>query len=191
MADLERNLQNRRWLVERLRAEIVGPDPSGDPVDVRKDGLTVATWEEFRRPRRQLNGEEILWQDSPVKRYGAGILFPQGFTEQGQIAEEANTTPEFVEDVDPGPDVRVDEFLEKKAQGQAGRIKVVPDDVDEQDVALANAYRQSAIGVSFLADLSSAGREVRIAIDCATYRRVRVSIGESTENPKRWERYIW
>jgi len=191
MATLNRNLNNRDWLKERLRAEIVGPDPSGTPQEIIEDNPALLTWEDFRKPKRQLNGEEILWQDSPVKRYGAGILFPQGFTEQGHIAEEANTTPEIVESGEPGPDVRVDEILEGRAQRQAARIRTVPEDTEEQEVALTNAYRPPAMGLSFLAHFGREAQGLSVEVGIATYRRAKVQVGEAGEGVKRWERDLW
>lgn len=94
MATRDRNVENRSWLKDRLRAEVVGPDPSGEPVDISVDGTTFLTWKEFNRPKMQSDGQEILWKDSPIKRYGAGILFPKGVTESIQLAEEADSTPE-------------------------------------------------------------------------------------------------
>ena len=83
---LENNLKNRRDLLSRLRAEVVGPDPHGPPV-IPTDGSGQATmsWDEFRKPRTQISGEEVLWQDPPTRRYGAGILYPAGYpTETAQ-----------------------------------------------------------------------------------------------------------
>ena len=87
MGKLE-NLQNRDWLAERLRAEIVGPDPAGESCALDVDGKEkIFTWEQLRAPKKQLNGEEIIWQDPPSKRYGAGILYPQMVTETAELNE--------------------------------------------------------------------------------------------------------
>ena len=99
---------------------MIGPDPAGASVAISEAEPSVFTWEEFRKPKCQANGEEILWQDSPIKRYGAGILFPFGVTELKQLAEEAATTPAGGEDLEPGPDIRIDEQQEKKVQDEAG-----------------------------------------------------------------------
>src|SRR4051794_26331472 len=99
MTSLSRNLKNRKWLIDRVYAEIVGPDAAGAALPIPDSGRLSMTWEEFRKPKRQMNGEEILWQDSPIKRYGAGILFPCGVTEMRQLAEEAASTPRDDEDV--------------------------------------------------------------------------------------------
>lgn len=75
MDELNRNLANREQMLSRLRAEVVGPDPAGEQVTLTDK--QAMSWEEFRRAKVQANGEEIVWQDAPSKRYGAGILFPR------------------------------------------------------------------------------------------------------------------
>ena len=93
---IEENLKNRKWLLERTRAEVVGPDPAGDPlVPPEATQLNAVPWDEFRKPRCQTDGEEVLWQDPPTKRYGAGILYPAGVIQDeeniaGSDAEESN-----------------------------------------------------------------------------------------------------
>jgi len=213
MASLKRNLENRGWLVERLRAEIIGPDPTGEPVKI-KDGKstepverkdegstepveikdersTIFTWEEFRKPKRQINGEEILWQDTPNKRYGAGILFPQGVTEQRQLKEEAESTPKDQENIDFGLDLRVDEILEKKTHEDVAKIKTLVDDTENYDVTLANAYRPAAMGLSFLADFAVEEEGIVVEIDFATYRPVKVRVAHTRESENYSERDLW
>ena len=174
---LERNTANRAWLVARLRAEVIGPDPSGEPFGLPENRLL--TWEMFRAPKRQINGEEILWQDAPIKRYGAGVLFPLGLTEQGQLAAEAATAPDEQEEQPPGPDVRVDEELEKRAVKKSDLSKF-DDDTENFEISLTNEYRPAALGLSLLADLQPGGVSgdgFEIQIECATYRRVDIRCG--------------
>lgn len=152
MSSLEMNLANREHMLIRLRAEIVGPDPAGKPVSLA-DKQTM-TWEDYRIPRMQADGQEIVWQDPPTKRYGAGILFPLGATEE--------TVVNATEGVDAMPDI-VPEVLLPGLQGDkapstwehSSSFGSTADDHEEEDVTLANAFRPSAIGVSFLADLAS------------------------------------
>lgn len=191
MAGIERNLQNREWLVARLRAEIIGPDPAGDPIEIGRNGDTTLTWEVFRKPKRQRNGEEILWQDAPIKRYGAGILFPPGVTEQRQLAEEAGSVTEVTEDAEPGLDIRVDEQLEKKVQDDAAKIKTLVDDSENYDVSLANAYRPSAMGLSFLADFSIETDGFSVEVECAVYEQVKVRLESAKGSDKQSQRELW
>lgn len=194
MATLERNLVNRKWLLERLYAEIIGPDPpdSKQAIVVNEDNsLQFPSWEEFRRPKIQPNGEEILWQDAPIKRYGAGVLFPLGVTEQRQLSEEANSTPEYQPEGDPGQDVRIDEDLEKRVTKDHTKVKTLADDTENYDVTLANAYRPSAMGLSFLADLSLESEGILIEVECATYRKVLANVVSERDPEKSIERELW
>ncbi len=192
MANLQRNLQNRTWLLERLRAEVIGPDPSGEPFELNADGTTFLTWEEYRKPKRQKNGEEILWQDPPIKRYGAGILFPLGLTELKQLAEEAASTPEALEDTDiVGPDIQVDEIQEKKIHEDASKTKILADETEDYEVTLANAYRPSAMGLSFLADFSAETEGFSVCVECAHYVQKKVEVGYSSEAERRSDRELW
>jgi hypothetical protein len=148
------NLENRDWLTERLRAEIVGPDPVGDPIVFDVDGKEIVfTWEQFRAPKRQFNGEEIIWQDPPSKRYGAGILFPLMVTESIELNEDANSVekPEHPE----VSDKELSLLLKLESQIERDQFKSIKaDDSEEFDVNLANSFKPSAIGLSFMVDLS-------------------------------------
>ena len=116
MSNLQANLKNRAWLLERLRGEVVGPDPSGECVDIGS-GADVVLPEgiSFWDPKRQASGEELLWRDGPVSRYGAGVLFPRMTTEDVQIdAEQQSATSDELaveEDIDGAE--KVDEIRRK------------------------------------------------------------------------------
>ena len=182
---LERNTRNRKWLVERLRAEIIGPDPSGEKFELPSRGFL--SWEAFKSPKKQPNGEEILWQDAPIKRYGAGVLFPRGLTEQGQVAEEAQTASDNQEE-DMGPDVRIDEELERKVSKKSDS-SAFEDDTENPEVSLTNEYRPSALGLSVLVDLEAEKEGLEIEIDCATYEQKKIQCGNSPEDSR--PRSLW
>lgn len=158
---LAANLENRKWLALRLRAEIVGPDPVAASVEFHPGAQL--SWEEFRKPKKQANSEEIIWQDPPAKRYGAGILFPIGVIEE---QEQLRADEYFQEspDIDPGEKQDVDEKLEKHAEQKAAKTPAAMDESEDYAVTLANAFKPSAIGLSFLADLSleSLGLQVEV-----------------------------
>lgn len=197
MATLERNLRNRAWLVARLRAEVIGPDPSGEATTIVES--SSFTWENFRKPKRQPDGEEILWQDAPMKRYGAGVLFPNGVTEIRQFAEEAITEADRALEVDSSPVAPTDEQAERRIQEAAANAGGGLDDSENDDVTLANSYRPSAMGLSFLADLSVELTGIRIeigsfdragsgaAVPMGTYRPVKVNVGDG----KAPNRLVW
>lgn len=148
--NLEEHVINRNWLAEKVRAEVVGPDPSGDAVIT--PGITRlpdCTWADFRTPKKQLNGEEILWQDSPLKRYGAGILYPAG-SRLTEIEGENLSDEQSSIDDDSNLNIPANLFDESIL----AREITSADDSEDYDVSLANALSPSAIGLSFLADLS-------------------------------------
>jgi len=198
---LEENLKNRKWLLERIRAEVVGPDPAGDPlVPPESVHLGKVVWDEFRRPRRQTNGEEVLWQDPPTKRYGAGILYPAGVPQ----AEEGGVQGDGEESGKEHPirEPEADEKLLSENERLGGR-SAQADDSEDYDVTLANAFRPSAIGLSFLADLkreregfkvelvsiARLGTEEFSQIPAAIYRKVIQKVGDI--GGKEFDRSIW
>lgn len=203
MNDLETNLTNREQMLSRLRAEIVGPDPCGAPVSlIDKQALT---WEEFRLARRQLNGEEIVWQDSPTKRFGAGVLFPIDTTEQIQsIASEIDgdllgdpngLTNEQSDSEDVGQRQEIVDRFDSGFEDLAG---------EDDEVALTNAFRPSALGVSFLADLQSEASGITVQLvsvgrvdsnkieerACGSYRPINLDVGGAI-GKKPTSRKVW
>jgi Helicase conserved C-terminal domain len=201
MDDLTRNLVNREYMLSRLRAEVVGPDPAGKPVTlVEKQTMS---WEEFRVARMQSNGEEIVWQDPPIKRYGAGILFPIGSNDQ-TVTSASETT----ESVPPDSPELMPEGLqpEDSSEGRerAGTYGSPADDADDEGVTLANAFRPSALGLSFLADLAAEATGIIVELvsvgrvgtarteerPCGIYRPVTIQVGGAVgKHPT--QRKVW
>jgi len=200
---LEENLNNRKWLISRLRAEVIGPDPVGEQIEIVPGGAPRKfTWEEFRKPQRQRNNEEIIKLDPPSKRYGAGILYPAGVTDQILQAVDDGEPPPVNA---PPPDERqdVDEKMEKVAEKKASRNQFALEESEDYDVTLANAFRPSAVGLSFLADFDiesegftvevvSLGRsdnENTVEIPSAVYRKASALVGDFGKDPS--PRDIW
>lgn len=189
---LSANLSNRKWLVSRLRAEIVGPDPSGPESDIRVGvAQKTFTWDEYRKPRRQENGEEVVWQDPPAKRYGAGVLFPVGTLDEREQLR-AGEDQQGGAEIDPGANQNFDEKMEERAERKAAKTPPPMDESEDYEVTLANAFRPSAIGLSFVADFSQEPDGFRIEIvnvgrldsenleegPAGTYKQVKVMVGE-------------
>lgn len=185
---LDNNLNNRAWLLDKLKAEIVGPDPAenGIDLDIENAETVNLTKEEFYSAKKQKNGEEILWQDSPIKRYGAGILFPTEITPEEQLADEANTTEEYDAD-ELLPDNAIDEKIEDQVNESIANTAASADDTENYDVTLANAYRPSAMGVSFLANLSNNNDAMIVKAIFAEYKKKTVII----DGNQSYRRHIW
>lgn len=159
--NLDKNLANRRWLVERLRAEVVGPDPVGDRLlDPESSGVCM-TWDQLRRPFCSEDGEEILWQDAPTKRYGSGILFPSE-TGVGEVTDTKQSS-----EVD---EAGIDEFanLNDRDLKQNERINKNSDSFgdtsEDAELSTVGGYLPSALSLSFLADMSLAGENLKIEL---------------------------
>jgi hypothetical protein len=187
---LDENLANRSWLVKRLRAEVVGPDPVERPEVLLEPGsVRKLTKEEFYRKRKaQPSGEEILWQDPPAKRYGAGILHPVGVP--AADVTEASELRDLRDE-----EARAWDFDEKQLteneKVQSREIRRA-DDSEDYDVTLANAFRPSAIGLSFLADFDREDRGFSVELVCvsrlgqtelhdecaASYKHCNVKVGD-------------
>jgi hypothetical protein len=196
MTTLDTNLANRETMLARLRAEIVGPDPAGSKVALVDKQLM--TWEEFRIARQQLNGEEIVWQDPPTKRFGAGILFPQGTDELlSEIATDAGgEAPIDAKGLQPEGAIADLESLPSDSERRLAST-ALSEDPDEQGVTLANAFRPSALGLSFLADLTDVDDGFRIELvnvgraaadrvtvsPCGVYKHLTLILGSAVGKP--------
>ena len=197
---LEENLKNRKWLLERLRAEVVGPDPAGEAVlPVDTSDYPKMTWADFRKPKRQISGEEVLRQDPPGKRYGAGILYPSGVAQ----SEETGAPEDVVDPSDTPSAPDVDDKQLSAIEKLLARESRQTDDSEDYDVTLANAFHPSAIGLSFMADLDREPDGLRIEMVCvgrigsdefteqavATYRKAQVKVGDPGGKESEWP--IW
>src|SRR5262245_17507806 len=104
------HVENRTFMAEALRRELVGPDPVGLELDCDRD-LRFAEAAKSYGPWVQMGtGEEILQRDSPVKRYGVGVLYPLKIAEDDvEFDQVAAQSPENVE-VSPETDEPSGEF---------------------------------------------------------------------------------
>src|SRR5207245_6429376 len=69
---------DRARVIDFLRMELVGPAPTGSPIDCTHD-IVFDNREEGYQPRIQAgSNEEILQRDPPGRRYGIGVLYPMG-----------------------------------------------------------------------------------------------------------------
>ena len=173
---LSKHLANRIYLVRKLRAEIVGPEPTGKELDVHLE----LTQEEFWSAKKQLSGEEVLWQDPPTKRYGAGILYPVGIEEESENLRSADDTSTSIyaalegdEDVSDSNE-KLEKRIEQLNLGQTIGI----DDSEDYSVSLANAYKPSAIGLSFVCDLEA--EPLGFVVEIANHGRISTSATEVT-----------
>lgn len=174
MGDVQRD---REAIVEALMREVMGPAPAGEPIDCSRE-IEFETYEEFYRPYRQAgSGEEILQIDRPIKRYGVGVLYPPGTL----LEEDEDRSPEQEDRLGPdldevGNELGSDEIPIVTRGSQAEEVEEhVGEESDDFDLSLANAYRPSAMALTFFAELAS-GSVIEVHVSGGRYVRKYVKV---------------
>ncbi len=151
---MSETLDARKFIVDFLRKELVGPSPGF--------------------PLVQLDGQEILRaQDPPRQRYSAGVLFPM----KAQVLrqDETGADEEASQDADtPEPDQLVEGSKTKDSlkETKTGTGEVPPD--TDQDVTLANEFLPSAMGLSALLEVPET---LRVNVQAGIYRHEELQLG--------------
>ena len=144
------NIENRERLLTAMREELTGPSPVGDEIDCTGE-LKFPTFREAYQPRRQQrSGEEILFNSSPLQRYGVGVLYPakQPFVESSAELNTNEVETDHLPDEEetlPDPEA-LGQFPDLSGGGQEVEM-------DDFDLSMANSYQPSTLGLSFLVDM--------------------------------------
>jgi hypothetical protein len=156
---MDKHIKNRDQIIEFLREELVGPSLQGESIDCSGE-INFSSNEEFYRPWRQDNGEEILRRDPPLVRYGVGVLYPLG--QKLEDDEDKNKSNEDNEQNLPDEENNgTDSLIQEKANESIETIKEkiekeiadsIKPESDDFDLSSANAYLPSSMGVSFLGE---------------------------------------
>lgn len=181
-------LEARDKLVSELHRELVGPAPSGPEQDCDKN-LEFENFGAADGPYRQASsGEEILTGDRPLKRYGVGVLYPQGI----RTDDEPETTPAEEEALEELMDAAVSEAQIADEGHEAGfekRSKPAESaDAEDFPLAAANSLRPSSFGVSFVAN-APAGSELMVTFAGAQYVAKEVLISGTGRGRTWWLRH--
>jgi len=186
MADtvLEKNLENRRKMVEAVRAELIGPDPAGPRLErPLPPTMDWETWVKFF-PRTQSDGEELL-KETPTRRYAAGILHPP-FGREDALAAKQGLSPEgvgpagleeFEQDDGPRPELstgaerqsrKTAKFLEsvrarRFSEDEGSAADDVSSESGETDFLTAST-RPSAFGLSVVVDSEHIGSGITVEL---------------------------
>ena len=159
------HVDNRRTIIRRLRQEIVGPQPLGDPVDLSD----LPRFERFFDAKRAVHqadtGEEILTRDRPTKRYGSGVLFPpetEGEDGGDGTVPQDRTLRDDDEEFPSGDDESIDDPPSRSTAGieemrKRARRTGVDDPQHDLDLTAANQFRPSVMAVSFMCEMRSGG----------------------------------
>ena len=179
------HLEDRDVVIQRLREEIVGPQPLGDPVNLSQPPRFERFFDAWKPARQADSGEEILTRDRPTKRYGSGVLFPPGT--EGEDGGEGTASRDDVLSEDDyilspatnvsedSPSLRSDTRIEEMRE-RAPRSGV-DDPQHDLDISAANQFRPSVMAISFLCEIP-VGAELRVRIRGGRYERVKVNTGD-------------
>lgn len=128
----------RNDILKFIKKELIGPDPI--------------------KPHVQENGEEILLNEPPRMRYGAGVLFPKASilkksdstaSDEGQVLE--TTEEEGKETDDP-----------VKTEESKAPVDMAED--FEEEIGLANSFLPSAMGFSCFSKIPKFGFDVKVTV---------------------------
>lgn len=180
------HVENRRLIIQRLQAEIVGPQPLGNPVDLSRIPRFERFFDAWKPACQAGSGEEILTRDRPTKRYGAGVLFPHGIEgEDGGEGTVARDDAAAGRDLDSalGSDLWEGNDRSSRADNGIGRIKeraarsTGVDADDDLDLSGANQFRPNVMALTFMCMIPE-GTSLRVRARGGRYARVKVQTGD-------------
>jgi Lhr-like helicase len=174
-------IAGRERVIDALRRELVGPAPSGSPIDCAVS-LRFTDESAAAGPFLQAgSSEEILQFDRPVRRYGIGVLYPTDtpgdadVTDLGVVGSTDGAQASVIPDAEAAaPTERLAEDIERIAERSNLGVEPEPDDFD---IGSANTRRPSLMGVSLLVELPP-GSKITISASGGRYRAKQVSIGD-------------
>ena len=159
---MSETLEARRFIVDFLSRELVGPSPG--------------------YPAVQIDRQEILRaQDPPRHRYSAGILFPMRSQVVGQ--DDTGADEEAALDAEsPEPDQIVeDSDINELQEGIEVSPGESPPDTD-RDVTLANEFLPSAMGLSALLEVPE---RLRVEVQAGIYLNEELRWDTRTDRDRR------
>lgn len=173
-------VKGRTVTLKALREELVGPSPQGKEIDCNLPISFDDTKQSYGPWRQKGSGDEILMRDSPLKRYGVGVLYPIGTsseeTSQEPIAEATNSNVNIQND-DLPKDI-ISEKAQKAIDDIEKRVeKFASDpDTDDFDISGTNTYKPSSMGISFLAEIPD-GATLKVEASGGRYKECIVKVG--------------
>lgn len=183
-------VEARDRVEEAVRRELFGPvgdaAPQGRPLDCAGGAVHFDSWEaSYGKFHDAATGQEILTQLDPLRRYGVGVLYGGAEVRGTRLAAgqaEPGTEIDGVTGLDESGDDIPDippEVAEGPGYGEA--------DSDDFDLTDANAFKPSAMAVSFQCRLPP-GSSLHIAMSGACYEKLTVHITGAKRTRDWWLR---
>jgi len=141
------HIENREKLASFIRSEMMGPCLTGnDKLDCSGE-IRIEKWEDAGRPWVQKeSGDEIIRRDTPVNRYGLGVLYPL------QVPHEEITSTDSDES-ESSLEITEDQEGKTTVITSVGKSENNICDSDDFDLSLTSTLQPSSMAISFLAEL--------------------------------------
>ncbi len=167
---MEDHLAGREQVIKALREELLGPCPSGNPINTSHP-LEFEQKEDSYGPWIDASsGEEILQRDPPTRRYGVGVLYPRETPQDSVDDGESN-----LEDQESGSGEVIDSLGSQRRPSSGSD----PADDDDLDLSGANDYRPSSMALTFLARPRDVAT-LRVRLTGGRYRPINVRVADSS-----------
>lgn len=147
MIDINECIRVRKEIVERTKAEMMGPGSEDIGADIKYEVIS----------------------DSPLDRYSLGVLFPQENLYEQDESEKEKSSDSDNEEVNEEVEKEV-ETQKKKDNKTKNNISTSLSDEEEvqEEISMANQTLPSAMGLTFFAEGEI--NELIVEVSCAKYR---------------------
>lgn len=170
------HIENREKLTQFIRSEMMGPCLTGnDKLDCSGEIKLENKVEAGKAWVQGETGDEIIRYDTPVTRYGIGVLYPPQVSHEETAPADNNASVGVSEEA--GEEER--KVPEIKS---VGKSEYDISDTDDFDLSLTSTLQPSSMAISFLAELPE-GSALQISVQGGRYLQKEVYI-ESTK--RRW-----
>jgi len=180
---LSRNIRNRNKMIKDLREELVGPSPQGEMIDCSGE-IQISDYKQAYQPWRQKDtGEEILTIENPMVRYGVGVLYPIATnvkpeeTDNTAMSLVSNSDVDLSDSISNNPTQEIVKDIINTQLDSSEEENINSQDSDNLDLSIVNAYKPSAMAVSFLAEIPQ-GSRMKVNVSGGRYYPKTVFIGE-------------
>lgn len=123
-------------ILKFIKKELIGPDPV--------------------KPHIQANGEEILINEPPRLRYGAGVLFPRA-----SVIEKLDSTSNEEKKVIEKPEGEKNE-TDDPVNAEESKVPIDMAEDFEEEIGLANSFLPSAMGLTCFSRIPKSGFTIKV-----------------------------
>jgi hypothetical protein len=149
MIDIEKCLEIRKEIIEKTKAEMLGPGSEDVGPDIEREVIS----------------------DSPIERYSLGVLFPQNnihkIDDEEKPKKAEDSTEEIIEE-----NIEENNYVDDKNvfEKENSNIKSYDNDDGEsqEQISMANQLLPSAMGLTFFAQ--GYINELNVKVNCAKYK---------------------